>query len=69
MDKAHVYVVYIREAHPAVGPAAVSGSSRKGIADPKTIEERERVARDFAAELRMKIPILVDTIDDKVQGA
>jgi len=68
MDKANIYVVYIREAHPA-DPKA--GRDQNGaevhFADPKTLEERASVARDFATQFRVSVPILVDTIDDKVQ--
>jgi hypothetical protein len=36
------------------------------VTDPKTIQEREKVAREFAAQFKVSIPILVDTIDDQV---
>lgn len=55
-EKAHVYVIYIREAHP----------NPKTVADPKTIDERRKVAREFAEDVELSIPILVDTIDDQV---
>ena len=64
------FLVYIREAHPVDGSQAESGArDRFLIEDPKTQEERERVARDFARQFKMSLPILVDTIDNKVERA
>jgi hypothetical protein len=64
-DKAHLYLLYIREAHP-VGPKQSPANVRAGIKieDPKTREEREQIARDFASQFKVGLPILVDTIDD-----
>jgi hypothetical protein len=66
-DKAHIYVVYIREAHPTDG-RAIKGNKFQ-ITDPKTIEERQKVAKEFAASLKLTLPILVDTMDDKLDKA
>jgi hypothetical protein len=63
-DKAHIYVMYIREAHPTDG-RAIKGNKFQ-ITDPKTLEERRKAAREFAGQLKVTIPILVDTIDDQV---
>jgi hypothetical protein len=49
-------VIYLREAHP----------NPNRVPDPKTLEERRRVAREFAEKVKLSIPILVDTIDDQV---
>ena len=59
--------MYIREAHPTDGWALPKNKFE--ITDPKTVEERRKVAREFAAQLKVSIPILVDTIDDKVESA
>lgn len=37
--------------------------------DPKSLEERRAVARQFAEDLGTKLPLLVDTIDDAVARA
>lgn len=66
-DKAHIYVIYIREAHPVGGKRRPPKQFQ--IADPKTLEERRRVAREFADEVKVSAPILVDTIDDQVEEA
>jgi hypothetical protein len=39
------------------------------IADPKTLEERRKVARDFAAQFKVSLPVLVDTLDDRAERA
>jgi hypothetical protein len=62
-DKAHFHVVYIREAHPIDGWDVKNNKFR--ITDPKTLEERQKAARDFAKELKLTLPILVDTMDDQ----
>lgn len=66
-DKAHVYVIYIREAHPTDGWALPSNQFK--ITDPKSLEERRKVARAFAAKLKLTPPVLVDSLDDKVGKA
>jgi Iodothyronine deiodinase len=61
-----VYVVYIREAHPTDG--WVVPNNKFKITDPKTLEERQKAAAEFAKEMKLTLPILVDTIDDKVDN-
>jgi hypothetical protein len=39
------------------------------IADPRTLQERQEVAREFAAQFKVSLPVLVDTIDDQVDLA
>ncbi len=58
-DKAHFFVVYINEAHPN------ERNNRFEIDNPKSLEERQRVAREFAKQLKLTMPILVDTIDNQ----
>jgi hypothetical protein len=62
--------VYIREAHPADGwqvPQNVQDNLI--INDPKTLPERQAVAREFAKQFQAKIPILVDPMDDPFNKA
>lgn len=66
-DKAHIYLMYIREAHPIDG--RMKPSKDFPIADPKTLEERRKAAKDFAAKLKVTLPILIDTLDDRVDKA
>lgn len=39
------------------------------LTDPKTLEERRKVAKEFADRLKVSIPVLVDTVDDRVGKA
>jgi hypothetical protein len=59
--------MYIREAHPTDGrqaPANIRDNIL--IADPKTLFERQKVAREFDAQFKVSVPILVDSLDDVV---
>ena len=53
--------MYIREAHPNMK------NNKFNIPQPKTLDERQKVAREFAEQLKLAIPILVDTIDDQLE--
>lgn len=62
--------MYIREAHPTDGWQVPANQKEKiFVTDPKSLEERQRVAEDFAKQFEVSIPILVDRIDDKVGKA
>lgn len=39
------------------------------VESPKTLAERQQVAREFAAQFKVSLPILADTIDDHVGTA
>jgi hypothetical protein len=62
-DKVHIYIVYIREAHPN------QPKNRFDIPQPKEWQERRKVAKDFARALKLSVPVLVDTMDDDVGKA
>ena len=59
----HFFIVYIHEAHPN------ERNNRFEIENPKTLEERQQVAREFAKQLRLTVPMLVDTIDNQADKA
>ncbi len=63
-------MIYIREAHPTDG-WQVPQNIREGILipDPKTLEERRKVAQEFAKQFKLSISILVDTIDNQMEKA
>lgn len=65
--RAHIFVLYIREAHPTDGRQTQS-NVREGILveSPKTKKERNEIAREFASQFKISLPILVDGIDNKV---
>jgi Iodothyronine deiodinase len=62
-DKVDIYVVYIQEAHPS------QPKNRFNVPQPKDWQERRKVAKDFAATLKVLVPVLVDTMDDAVGKA
>ena len=62
--------MYIREAHPSDGWQSPQ-NKKEGIiiTDPTTMEERRKVAKEFAAQFKVSLPILVDGMDDAVGKA
>jgi thiol-disulfide isomerase/thioredoxin len=66
-DRAHFVGVYVREAHPSDG-WLMESNTRLGVKlpQPKSIEERTSVAKRCATELKYSMPLLVDTMDDRV---
>lgn len=69
-DKAHVLVIYIREAHPVDG-WRMRGNDREGIEvkDPTTIEGRRKVATTCAANLKMEMTVAIDNMKNDVDKA
>jgi hypothetical protein len=69
-DAVHFLAVYIREAHPEDG-WIIPENRRSGVAvrDPTTDEERQRVAATCAVNLRMRMPMVVDRVDNAVASA
>jgi hypothetical protein len=69
-DEVDFYAVYIREAHPSDGWSSES-NDRVGIkiAQPTSTEQRSSAAVQCCESLKMAIPLLVDTIDDRVGRA
>jgi hypothetical protein len=66
-DRATFVMIYVREAHPTDGWVAES-NERAGISlrQPGSYEERTGVAQRCSRALGLGMPMLVDTIDDKV---
>jgi hypothetical protein len=56
-------VVYVREAHPN------QPKNKFNIPQPKDLEERRKVAKEFAEVLKLSVPVLVDAMDDQVGKA
>jgi hypothetical protein len=69
-DRVDFYGVYIREAHPSDG-WSMQSNDRVGIklAQPRTTEQRTQAASQCCAALDMAMPLLVDSIDDRVGRA
>ena len=69
-DQAEFVVVYIAEAHPS-DAGQTRGNRRQSIsyATPKTFEERKTIAKACEVGLSLKIPIIIDKMDDAVEKA
>ena len=66
-DQATFFGVYVREAHPDDGWNMESNvKSGVKLMQPKNHEERIAVAKTCAAQLKYSMPLLVDTMDDRV---
>ena len=78
-DRVEFVVVYVREAHPTdkwwlaesrtlQASFALSGTlARSDVREPETLAERRAVAGScFESLLESKVPLLVDTLDDRV---
>ena len=63
-------VVYIREAHPEDG-WVLKGNRRAEVrvTDPATDEERERAAAACANRLDIKLPVVIDRMNNAVASA
>lgn len=69
-DRVDFVVVYIREAHPEDG-WVITNNREEDIAfmDPTTFEEREEVAEACAIRLKIRMPVVIDEIDDTIASA
>lgn len=69
-DRIDFLVVYIREAHPEDGwVVTMNRSENIKLDDPTTTDERTDVAESCALRLEIKMPVVVDEIDDAVASA
>jgi hypothetical protein len=65
--KVEFFVVYIKEAHPEDGWVLESNRADSiAVKDPTTLEQRAQVAGTCAAHLAIPMPVLVDSLDDRV---
>ena len=69
-DRVAFLVVYIREAHPEDG-WVVTPNRNEGIEimDPTNDEERHAVAATCAIRLQIRMPVVVDSVDDTIARA
>ena len=60
------FVVYIKEAHPEDGWVLASNREQEiVVTDPTTREERFEVAEACAVRLEIRMPVLIDQIDNE----
>lgn len=69
-DRVHFLTVYIREAHPEEG-WILRENRRSGLAvnEPTTEAERRAVASTCAVNLQLRMPMVVDQVDNAVASA
>ncbi|MBI2167945.1 MAG: hypothetical protein HYU28_00360 [Actinobacteria bacterium] len=69
-DRVAFLVVYVREAHPEDG-WVVTPNRDEGILvnDATTTEERQELAMTCALRLEIRMPVVIDGIDDAVCSA
>jgi hypothetical protein len=66
-DRVAFFVVYIKEAHPEDGWVLTSNRNEGiAVADPDSIADRAGVAETCAVRLDVRIPVLVDDLDNEV---
>jgi hypothetical protein len=69
-DQVAFLCVYVREAHPTDGWRMPSNDKvGVSVAQPTTQDDRVKVACACCTRLRMTMPLLVDTLDDRVGHA
>jgi hypothetical protein len=67
-DRAAFFVVYIREAHPSdAWQMAVNVRENVVFTDPRTFGERNTAAESCVRKLGIRIPALVDDLNDAVE--
>jgi len=68
-DKAQFFLIYIREAHPNDG-WQVPQNLQDGwvVNEPKTWEERRKLAQDFLDRVKLSLPTLIDNMDNKADS-
>jgi hypothetical protein len=60
------FVVYIKEAHPEDGWVLASNREQDiAVSDPTSQEERAQVAEACALRLQIRMPVLIDGIDNE----
>ena len=70
-DRAEFIAVYVREAHPGDGawPGPFKTEAGAAIKQPTGFDQRIDVASQCCKVLEVSMPLLVDTIDDRVGRA
>jgi hypothetical protein len=69
-DRVAFYVVYIREAHPEDGWVMTMNREQDvAVIDPTTNEQRYEAASSCAIRTQIRIPVVIDDLDDAVASA
>ena len=69
-ERVHFVVVYIREAHPEEGWVVTHNRTDDiRVNDPTTTDARVEVAASCALRLAIRMPVVVDAVDDEIASA
>src|SRR5262245_35332426 len=68
-DRAQFVAVYVREAHPTDGWCRRKDAINSKIVQPRTYGERAEVAQSCCSALKLSMPMVVDSMDDRVGHA
>ena len=69
-DRVDFAVVYIKEAHPEEGWVVTPNRDENIlVSEPSNDDERHAVAAECALRLKIRIPVVVDPIDDEIARA
>ncbi len=61
------FVIYIKEAHPEDGwVLSANRRSRIEVPEPASVDERSEVAAACTVRLRLRMPVLLDGMDNRV---
>jgi type I thyroxine 5'-deiodinase len=65
-DRARFLTIYIKEAHPE-DEWQMTANEKEDVCypQPKTLEQRVRIANDFVRRFRYEIPLAVDRMDNR----
>jgi len=69
-DRVGFITIYIKEAHP-LDEWQMDSNEKEGVCypQPKTTEDRVRIAKDFVGRFHYQIPLFVDPIGDRANAA
>ncbi len=68
-DQVEFLVVYLKEAHPADGWSMQVNPKLRYVKDPVTETERFQVANSCMLDLAIKIPCVIDSMDNSTMQA
>jgi hypothetical protein len=69
-DRVDFAVVYIKEAHPEEGWVVTPNRDEDILVnDPNSDEERQAVATECALRLKIRMPVVIDPIDNEIARA
>ena len=68
-DQAEFLTIYIKEAHPT-DEWQMASNEKEGVcyAQPRSFDQRVAIARDFARSFELRIPLVVDGMENRADS-